>query len=97
MLAERDQRVMIVGYHAFDVSQEILALAERFSIPFIDAEKEQLPKGLEAPSQRDLLFISKADLLVTLWDGYSSGIRRLIRWYQEHGKDHIVAFAWDGP
>jgi hypothetical protein len=91
-LIEHQQRLVVVGYHAFDISSQVLALVEKHEIPFIDASKEQLPKGLDAPSVRDLIYLTRADLLIALWNGSSAGIRELIAWYEAQQKDIIIGF-----
>jgi hypothetical protein len=91
-LATSRQNVVVVGYHSFDISPRALQLMEKYKIPFLDAQKEQLPKGIQAPSERDLLFLTKSDLLVVFWDGTSRGTHELIDWYSQSGRDHIVGF-----
>src|SRR5262249_52889958 len=92
-LIEHRQRIIVVGYRAFDISPTILELVEQNEIPFVDACKEQLPKGLQAPTERDLVFLTRADLLTVLWNGSSEGTRSLIQWYQNHQKDLIIGFV----
>jgi hypothetical protein len=92
-LAQNEQKVVAVGYHAYDVSPQALNLIEKLGISFLDARKEQLPKDIQAPSERDLLFLTKADLLIVFWSGRSSGIKSLIDWYSRNEKDHIIAFV----
>jgi hypothetical protein len=91
-LLEKKQSLFVIGYHSFDISDNILALMKQYKIPFIDAQKEQLPKGIKSPSDRDLLFLIKSDLFVVFWNGKSTGSRNLINWYSSQNKDHIVAF-----
>lgn len=92
-LASMKQRVIVVGYHEYDISDRMLDIMEKYDIPFIDAQKEQLPKGIKSPSKRDLLFATKADLLILIWDGKSPTMELLIDWQKLHGKDHIVGFV----
>ncbi len=87
------QRLVVVGYHAFDISPRVLELVEENKIPFVDASKEQLPKGLGAPSARDLIYLTRADLLVVLWNGSSTGTRDLITWYEAQQKDIVIGFV----
>jgi hypothetical protein len=92
-LIENSQRVVVAGYHAYDISPRVLELLEQHQIPFVDAQKEQLPKGLNAPTERDLIYLIRADLLIAFWDGSSPGTRKLIEWYQKQQKDILVAFV----
>lgn len=91
-LATNRQNVVVVGYHSFDISPRAFKLMEKYKIPFLDAQKEQLPKGMQAPSERDLFFLTKSDLLVVFWDGASRGTHELVDWYSQNGRDHIVGF-----
>ena len=91
-LAQNNQNIFVVGYNEFDLSSNALELLEKYNLNFVDAQKEQLPKGLDAPSNRDLLYLTKADLLVTFWDGQSTGTRNLINWYSSRNRDYIVGF-----
>ena len=91
-LFENDQDITIVGYHSYDISEKVLKLVRENEIPFVDARKEALPKGMDAPSERDLFFLMKADLQILLWSGRSPGTLGLIDWYKEKGKDYVVGF-----
>jgi hypothetical protein len=91
-LIRHDQKLIVVGYHSYDISDAMLNLVKKHDIAFLDARKEQLPKGLAAPSDRDLFFLGKADLVVLLWDGKSKGTKEIIQWYSFHQKDHVVGF-----
>lgn len=91
-LVKNDQDITVVGYHSYDISEKVLKLVREHEIPFIDARKEALPKGMDAPSERDLFFLMKADLQILLWSGTSSGTLELIDWYKEKGKDYVVGF-----
>jgi hypothetical protein len=92
-LLKHQQRLTVVGYHAFDISSQVLELVEEHNIPFVDASKEQLPRGLNAPTARDLIYLTRADLLVVLWNGSSQGTRKLIAWYQAQQKDIVIGFV----
>jgi hypothetical protein len=92
-LIEKQQQVVAVGHHSLDISPPILELIESAKIRFVDASKEQLPRGLGAPNERALLFLTRADLLVVIWDGKSSGTGDLIRFYRAQQKDHFVIFV----
>lgn len=91
-LLKNKQNIFVIGYHSYDISEEVLLLMETYKIPFIDAQKEQLPRTIVGPSERDLLFLTKSDLFIIFWNGESKGSEELIGWYTEQNKDHIVAF-----
>ena len=76
-----------------DISEPMLDLVKARELPFVDARREQLPRGLQGPTDRDVLFLTKADVVILLWNGESRGTRRLIEWDQANEKDHIVAFV----
>lgn len=92
-LASMRQKVIVVGYHSYDISERMLDIVEKYDIPFVDAQKEQLPRGIGAPSERDLLFATKTDLIILIWNGKSHNTKKLIDWYKLHEKDHIVGFV----
>lgn len=96
-LAENGQSVVVVSSRSYHVSQRSLDLVEKHNLTFLPAEQEQIPKGLkeglEAPSNREAIFLQKADLIILLWNGKSPGIRKFIEWYTEQGKDYILAFV----
>ena len=75
-LMERQQRVVAVGYHRFDFSESVRQLVQQKNVPFLDASVETIPRGLAGPTERDILFASKADLVVLFWDGKSEGTAR---------------------
>jgi len=85
-LLDRGQRTSAVGYHGFDYSPFVLDLSERSAIGFIDASLESVPRGLEGPSERDVLFAAKADLVVLFWDGKGRGIGELIEFFTRNAK-----------
>src|SRR6185436_3567633 len=60
------EKIVVVGYDAYDISESMLEFVKAKGVPFVDAQSEQLPKGLHGPSERDALFLAKADLLVLL-------------------------------
>jgi hypothetical protein len=92
-LCEQHQRPIVVGYHAYDISSRALELVEQYNLCFVDAHREQLPSGLQAPTERDLIYLMRADLLIVLWNGSSPGTLGLIEWYQKHRKDILVGFV----
>jgi len=92
-LVKQEEKVVVVGYDAYDISETMLALVKAHTLPFVDAGREQLPKGLQGPTDRDVLFLTKADVIILLWNGESQGTREMIDWYRSNEKDHIVGFV----
>jgi len=78
----------------FMLSERQLSLLEKHPhVSFIDARQEQIPLVPQAPSERDILFAARADLLVLLWDGQSEGTRRMLEWLSVQKKDHIIGYV----
>jgi nucleoside 2-deoxyribosyltransferase len=92
-LVTRNEKVVVVGYDAYDISEQMLALVKAKAVPFVDAGREQLPKGFRGPTDRDVLFFTKADVIILLWNGQSPGTLEMIDWYRSNEKDHIVGFV----
>jgi TIR domain len=92
-LLEEHQQVIVVGYDAYDISDEIRVLLETYQAPFVDPVQEKLPYLPDAPSKRDILFYTKADLVILIWDGQSEGTHNLLKWLRLLHKDHLVAFV----
>jgi len=92
-LARQRQRVTVVGYSELDISPTMLKLIEHHKISFVAGNLEQVPKGLSGPSGRDAYMISRSDLMILFWDGTSTGTKKLMQWYREQGRDHVVAFV----
>jgi len=92
-LAKMKQNITVVGYHSYDLSSKMIELLRKYDIPFLDATQEQIPKGIDAPSERDLLFAMKSDIVILIWDGKSDGTKEMIDWYKKQEKDHIIGFV----
>jgi hypothetical protein len=92
-LVSQKQRVIAVGHTAYSVSEPMLQILERHNIPLIAADQEQLLKVGDITSKRDLLFVTKADLVILVWDGKSKGTQRILNSVRQEGRDHIVAFV----
>jgi hypothetical protein len=61
-------------------------------VSFIDASVERLPRSIEGPTARDILFCIKSDLVVLFWDGESPGTRAVADYYQDQGVATLLAF-----
>lgn len=94
LLEVNEKSIAVVGYHAYDISAKQLSMLEKHSrVSFIDAKREQIPVISRAPSERDVLFASRADLLIIMWNAQSSGTKRLLEWLSAQNKDHIIGFV----
>jgi hypothetical protein len=92
-LGRMAQEVIVVGYHAYDISDRMLELVGKYHFSFTYPKKGEILKGTEAPSDRDFTFAVKADLIVLMWDGSSPQTRKLLNWCRSQEKDHLVAFV----
>jgi hypothetical protein len=91
-LAGRGKRPTAVGYNRYDLSQPIRKMVDDNRIDVVDASIESPPKLLSGPSERDVLFASRADLVIVFWDGDSSGTRRLIDYFTANGTNILIGF-----
>jgi tRNA A-37 threonylcarbamoyl transferase component Bud32 len=92
-LLSEGQRVVAIGYGAYDISHPMRALLQRYDAPFVDAQKENVPDVPGAPSHRDVFFSTKTDLVIMVWDGKSYGIARLSDWLRRQGRDHLIGYV----
>jgi hypothetical protein len=92
LLLEHDQRVTAVGYNRFDYSPQLRGPIDEGTVRFLDASVESLPRSLEGPSERDVLFCMKSDLIILFWDGQSPGTKEMVRFYQGQGVNTLLAF-----
>lgn len=94
-LIAHGQKIIVVGYHSHDISENMLNIIEENSIPFVSAQNENLLDGIDAPTQRDLLFSLKANLIVLIWNKNSNSqrIEALVRWYEKQKKDYLLSFV----
>lgn len=94
LLKAGEKSITVVGYSSYDISErQLLALEKNPHVSFMDAQREQVLDVPGSSSKRDVLFASRADLLIVIWDGHSPGTKRLIDWLSITGKDHILGFV----
>ena len=91
-LARQGERPTAVGYNRYDLSQTIRGMVDDDQINVVDASIENLPRGLSGPSERDVLFASRADLVIVFWDGRSRGSKRLIDYFTANGTNILIGF-----
>ena len=90
-LVQHDQRLVVVGWDRYDCSPYLLELVRSRKAAFLDASLERLPKGLTGSSPRDILFCTKADLVILFWDAQSLGTRQMAQYFQESGQNYLLA------
>jgi len=61
-------------------------------VAYLDASVEPVPRGVPDPTEREVFFCTKADLVALFWDGVSVGTGRLLRYFQDSGKNLLVGF-----
>lgn len=91
-LASCGKDAIAVGYDRYDFSPGVRKLVEDRKIGVLDASVQKLPKDFKGPSERDILFASKADLVILFWASGSSGTRRLIDYFNEKEISTLVAY-----
>lgn len=92
LLAER-QKLIVVGYHQYDISRSILQIITQNDLQFLDPHEASLPISKETGSQRNMFFAFRTDLVILFWDGRSRGVGRMIEWFRDNAKDFLLAFV----
>jgi hypothetical protein len=92
-LVEHKQRAVAVGFHRLDFSLGVLQLVQESKVPFLDASVEAIPRGLSGPTERDILFASRADLVVLFWDGKSRGTAQVIDFFRGNMNNLLIGFV----
>jgi hypothetical protein len=94
LLDAGEANITVVGYNRFDLSgAQLAALETHPAVSFIDSRDEQMPAVADAASPRDVVFATRAQIVVVFWDGLSRNSGRLIEWLTAHGKDHVIGFV----
>ncbi len=91
LLAHR-QQVVVVPYNRYDFSKAVHRRVAAGEVRYLDASLEVLPKGLDGPTARDVLFCMKSDLVVLFWDGASPGTRELAGFFERQGRNVLLSF-----
>lgn len=93
-LTQAGERVIVVGYHQYDISDRILELMQQHDLHFVDAQQESLIGGIEpTTSTRDLFFASRANLVILLWNRKSRGVAKMVEWFKTNAKDFMLCFS----
>ena len=92
-LLEENQQVIVVGYNEFRISDHIRSLLETHQLPFVNSQQEEVPDIPSNISKRDILFFTKSDLVIVIWNGRSQYMQFFLRWLREQRKNHVVVFA----
>jgi hypothetical protein len=91
-LHSRGEQVIAVTVNRWGMSEGSRKLVQSGAVSMIDSSLEDLPRGM-AGSAREVLFCTKADLIMLIWDGQSHGTRKLMEYFTENGKSLLVGFA----
>ena len=92
-LGSKGEKVEAFGYHRLDASDTARKLLSKYGFPFYDAEAVPLPVGIDAPSNRDRLFLTKASLHFLVWNGYSSGIAEQKKFFDSRKVSYQIVFT----
>lgn len=92
-LGSRGEKVEAFGYHRFDVSDNARKLLAKYGFSFYDAEVVPLPDGIDAPSIRDRLFLTKASLHFLVWNGRSTGVAELKSFFDARKVGYQIVFT----
>jgi hypothetical protein len=92
-LLRHQQRVVAVGRHRLHFSALVRQRIQEDNVAFLDASVETIPRSLAGPLERDILFASRADLIVLIWDGASRGTGRLVEFFQKNMNNVLIGFV----
>ena len=92
-LCSRKEKVFIIGYHEYDISNNIHILLKKYNLKFIIPQYEQFIKSSVAISERDTYAANKTNLAIIFWDHKSEETKTLIEWYHNNGKDFLLGFC----
>jgi hypothetical protein len=82
-LLQENQQVIVVGSNSLRISDRMRFLLETYRLPFVDAQQEQVPVMPGNTSKRDILFFTKSDLVILIWDGQSKPTCFMLNWLRE--------------
>jgi hypothetical protein len=92
-LLEAKENVYGVFSSTHQLADDVRALFHQHGRQIINADNVSLPRQLPDLSWRDAFFVTKADLVILVWDGASVNIGRMHEWLTAHHKDHLLTFA----
>ncbi|MCC6794425.1 MAG: hypothetical protein IT366_04845 [Candidatus Hydrogenedentes bacterium] len=92
-LTARRERVVAVGYRAFDLSPAIKELVDIGKVQFLDASVESVPLAFPGLSHRDVIMLTKSDLVVVFWDGKSKGTQAIMQTCHDVAKNVLIGFV----
>lgn len=92
-LFQENQQVIVVAFNALRISDHMRFLLKTYRPPFVDAQQEQVPHIPDNMSKRDILFFTKSDLIILIWDGQSQHTRFFWNWLREQRKNHLLVFV----
>jgi hypothetical protein len=92
-LITEQQKVVVVGYHQYDLSETVLELIKNNDLQFLDPNQLSLPVPKEPLNVRNVFFAARADFVILLWNGKSRGIKKMTDSYRANSKDFQLAFV----
>jgi len=92
LLLKAKQRVIVFGYCADDISEQMEMLVQEYGAPFVDVQAEMPELRQNLQGARVHFLLAKADLMILIWDGQSTGTESLVNWLRSERKDHIIGF-----
>jgi len=91
-LLDHQQHVTAVGLNRFYCNRDLRPAIEEGTLDFLDVSLEALPKGFTGPTELEIFFCMKSDLIILLWDGDSRGTKRMVDYYQDQRVSTLLAF-----
>lgn len=92
-LGSAGENVETFGYHRLDISSAAQKLLSKYNIPFFDASAYPIPAGVQGPSERDKIFLTKASFHFLIWNGQSEGIKDLKKFYDDNMVNYQIIFT----
>lgn len=92
-LGSNGEKVECFGYTKYDTSDNTNTLLDKYGFPFYDASEFQIPDGIEGPSMRDKLFLTKASFHFLIWNGRSSGCAELKKFFDTKKVSYQTVFC----
>jgi hypothetical protein len=83
---------IVVDYKRYELSPIVKKMNEKGNLTIIEVSTENVPQFAEAPTQRDMFFASKADIVILFWDRDSVGTKRLIEFFTKNGTNMLLGF-----
>jgi hypothetical protein len=83
-----DKRILLAVLSHGETPAELQCNSGRASLHF-----RLKQNSLTGPTERDIFFASRADLVVLFWDGKSKGTARVIDFFQRNMNNVLIGFV----